>query len=67
MMAKIKITQVRSKNGLSKKPLLTLKALGLGKINRFNIVEDTPAIRGMVRILAHIVKVEEVTGGEDEA
>lgn len=66
-MAKIKITQVRSKNGLAKKPLLTLKALGLGKINSCNVVEDTPAIRGMVRILSHIVKVEEVTGGNNEA
>ncbi|MDO5732194.1 MAG: 50S ribosomal protein L30 [Eubacteriales bacterium] len=64
-MSKIKVTQVRSKSGLQKKALLTLEALGLGKIDRSNVFEDSPAIRGMVKKVAHIVKVEELAGGEE--
>ena len=38
----------------------TVKALGLGKMNSFTVQEDTPAIKGMVRKVEHLVTVEEV-------
>jgi large subunit ribosomal protein L30 len=37
----------------------TLKGLGLGKINRKKTLEDTPSVRGMIRKVAHLVRVEE--------
>lgn len=59
-MARIKITQVRSTIDRSLKQKRTMEALGLGKINRTRTFDDTPAIRGMVRVVSHLVKVEEV-------
>jgi len=38
----------------------TVKALGLGKINSFVIKDDTPVTRGMIRVVEHMVKVEEI-------
>ncbi|MEM7302292.1 MAG: 50S ribosomal protein L30 [Pseudomonadota bacterium] len=37
----------------------TLIGLGLNKINRRRTLEDTPAVRGMIRKVAHLVRVEE--------
>jgi len=37
----------------------TLRGLGLGKIGRVKTLEDTPAIRGMIRKVAHLVEVRE--------
>jgi large subunit ribosomal protein L30 len=37
----------------------TLRGLGLGKIGRVKTLEDTPAIRGMIRKVAHLVEVGE--------
>lgn len=59
-MAKIKITQLRSIIDRPKDQKDTIKALGLGKINRTVEVENTPQISGMVRKVSHLVKVEEV-------
>ena len=59
-MARIKVTQVRSTIDRSLKQKRTMEALGLGKINRTRTHDDTPAIRGMIRVVGHLVKVEEV-------
>lgn len=59
-MAKLKITQVRSTIGRKPKHRRTIVALGLGRIRRSVIHEDTPQIRGMARSVAHLVEVEEV-------
>jgi large subunit ribosomal protein L30 len=62
-MAKAKmlaITAVRSSIGTKPKQRATLKALGLRRIGRTVIKEDRPEIRGMIRKVAHLVKVEEV-------
>ena len=59
-MAKIKITQVKSGIDRSERQKLTLKALGLNKMNASKEVEATPQILGMVRKVDHLVKVEEV-------
>lgn len=59
-MAKLKITLTRSLIGRPETQRATVKALGLGKTNSTVVQEDTPAIRGMVRKVEHLVKVEEV-------
>lgn len=56
---KLKITLVRSTNGRLPKQVRTVKALGLGKIDSSVVQDDNPTIRGMIRVVAHLVKVEE--------
>ncbi len=59
-MAKLKITLVRSLIGRQEDQRATVKALGLGKTNSSVMQDDSPAIRGMIRKVSHLVKVEEV-------
>jgi len=59
-MAKLKITLTRSLIGRQEDQRATVKALGLGKVNSSVIQNDSPAIRGMVRKVEHLVSVEEV-------
>ena len=59
-MAKIKITQVKSGIDRSERQKLTLKALGLNKMNASKQVEATPQILGMVNKVSHLVKVEDL-------
>ncbi len=58
-MSKLKITQVRSAIGRIEKQKLTIRALGIRRMNHTVEHEDTPQIRGMIRVVAHLVKVEE--------
>ncbi len=58
-MAKIKVTQVKSAINRPNRQKLTLKALGLGKLNRTVEHEATPQILGMVKKIEHLVKVGE--------
>ncbi|MCD6347631.1 MAG: 50S ribosomal protein L30 [Bacteroidales bacterium] len=60
-MAKIKITQVRSKIGSTARQKKTLQALGLRKVNATVEVEATPQILGMVMKVNHLVSVQEKT------
>lgn len=57
-MAKVVITQRRSVINRPKDQKLTIKALGLGRINRSVEKELTPQIEGMVRKVSHLVSVE---------
>jgi large subunit ribosomal protein L30 len=59
-MAKLRLTQTRSKIGQSQRHHGTLRALGLGKIGRTAEHDDTPVIAGMLRKVRHLVHVEEV-------
>ena len=59
-MAKLKITQVRSKIGTTQNHRETLRSLGLKRINDTVIKDDRPEFRGMVHTVRHLVKVEEV-------
>lgn len=59
-MKKIKITQVKSGIDRPERQKLTLKALGLNKMNASKEVEATPQILGMVRTVNHLLKVEEI-------
>lgn len=58
-MAKIKITQVRSKIGYPERQKRTLIALGIKKMRQTVELEATPQILGMVRKVRHLVIVEE--------
>lgn len=57
---KIKITQIRSRIGYKPKAKKTLDALGLRKINHTVEKFDTPAIRGMIKKIEYLLKVEEI-------
>lgn len=54
----IKITQVRSIIDKSFDQKRTIKALGLGRVNKVVIKKDTPQIRGMIEKVKHLVKFE---------
>jgi len=58
-MAKVKITQVKSTIDRPERQKRTIKALGLGKINKSVIVENTPQIKGMVGKVGHLVVLTE--------
>jgi len=55
----VKITQVKSRNGSDQRQLDTLRSIGLRKIGHTVEQRDTPALRGMVHSVRHLVKVEE--------
>ena len=55
---KIKVKQIASGSGRGDRQNATLKALGLGRMNKVVEIVDTPAARGMVKTVAHLVKVE---------
>lgn len=59
-MAKLKVTQIRSTIDRKEPQKRTIIALGLGKIRRTAIHNDTPQIRGMIRAVNHLVTVEEI-------
>ena len=56
-MATIKVKQIKSKIGYSVDQKRTLEALGLRKIGQVVEKEDSPAIRGMVRKVHHLVTI----------
>jgi len=58
-MAKVIITQIKSTIDRPERQKRTIKALGLGKINRSVEVENTPQIAGMVNKVDHLVSVKE--------
>ncbi len=55
----VTVRQVKSANRKPAVQTATLKGLGLGKIRRTRTLEDTPAIRGMIRAVAHLVEIVE--------
>lgn len=59
-MAKIKITKIHSTIGQPERVERSLEALGLKKINSSNVVEETPSIKGILRKVNHLVKVENI-------
>ena len=60
MAKKLKVTQTKSIIDRPEPQKLTIKALGLGRPNYIKMHNDTPQIRGMIRKVSHLVKVEEV-------
>ncbi|MBX6355338.1 MAG: 50S ribosomal protein L30 [Micromonosporaceae bacterium] len=59
-MARLKVTQVRSRIGAKPNQRETLRTLGLRRINDVVVKEDRPEIRGMIFTVSHLVRVEEV-------
>lgn len=59
-MAKLKVTLVRSLIGRPQTQRKTVRSLGLRKLNSSAILSDTPAIRGQIHKVEHLVAVEEV-------
>jgi large subunit ribosomal protein L30 len=57
-MASVKVTQIRSGVGQPKQHNGTLRALGLGRIGRTAEHRESPELAGMLRKVAHLVKVE---------
>ncbi len=60
MEKKLKITQIKSYIGRPDAQRRVLRGLGLGKINRTVVLNDTPEIRGMIRKVVHLVAAVEV-------
>ncbi len=58
-MAELHVTQIRSTIGTKPKQRGTLRALGLGRIGKSNVLPDRPEIRGMLARVPHLVKVTE--------
>lgn len=54
----IKVTLVKSVIGTKQDHRATVRGLGLRRINSFAMLEDTPAVRGMIRKVAYLVKCE---------
>ncbi len=63
-MAALRVVQVRSSIGAKPKHRGTLRALGLGRIGKANVLPDRPEIRGMVAQVPHLVEVTSVDSQE---
>ncbi len=63
-MAKLRITWVKSSIGYAKDQKVTVRTLGLRRLNQTVEQDDNPAIRGMVHKVRHLVRVEEVESDE---
>lgn len=59
-MGKLKITQVRSTIKRGENQKRTIKALGLHRLHHTVVHQDVPQIRGMLKKVAHLVRVEEL-------
>ena len=64
-MAKLKITQVRSKNGSTKRQIANLTSLGLRKMHQTVEVEKTPVTEGQIAKIRHLVELKK-SNQEDE-
>lgn len=59
-MAKLKITQIKSKNGATKRQKANLESLGIHRMHKSVEVESNPVTLGMVEKVRHLVTVEEI-------
>jgi len=59
-MSKVRVTQVKSSIGYNKKQRLTLRGLGIRRMNHSVEIEVTPPVQGMIDKVIHLLKVEEV-------
>ncbi len=59
MAGQIEVTLVKSMNGRPEKHRRVLRGMGLNKINKTVVLEDTNAIRGMIQKVSHLVKAED--------
>lgn len=59
-MAKVKVTQIKSRSGATPNQIANLKSLGLHRIHHTVEIEVTPVTKGMIEKVLHLVTVEEV-------
>ena len=59
MEKNVKITQLQSSARCIQKQILTLQALGLRRIRHSVVRKNSPTLNGMIKVVAHLVKVEE--------
>ena len=57
-MASVRITQVRSSNGANPKQRAALRTLGLGRIGKATERPEEPTVKGALRHIEHLVRVE---------
>ena len=57
--ATITVTQIKSSIGTKPKHRGTLRALGLGRIGKTNVLPDRPEIRGMIARVPHLIEVKD--------
>jgi len=54
----LKVTQIASPIGRRQDQRATLKGLGLNRVRRSRVLEDTPAVRGMIDKVRHLVRID---------
>lgn len=59
-MAKVKVTQIKSKNGATQRQIANLVSLGIHRLHQTVEVELTPVTKGMIEKVRHLVNVEEI-------
>ena len=59
-MAKLRITQIKSKNGATKRQIANLASLGIHRLHQSVEVELTPITKGMIEKVRHLVTIEEL-------
>lgn len=64
-MSEIRVTQTRSAIGTKPKQRGTLRALGLGRIGKSNVLPDRAEIRGMIARVPHLVEVTDAGASEE--
>jgi len=60
MANRLKVTLIKSMIGRPEKHRKVLRGMGLQKLNKTVVLEDSPPIRGMIRTVSHLVKAEEM-------
>ena len=59
-MAKVKLTQIKSRSGATQRQIANLASLGIHRMHQSVIVEVTPVTKGMIERIAHMVTIEPV-------
>ena len=59
-MAKVKLTQIKSRSGATKRQIANLISLGIHRMHQSVVVELTPVTEGMIERVAHLVTIEPV-------
>lgn len=59
---KLKVTQIRSTINRIESHKRVIESLGLGRIGKSRIHDDSPAVRGMINKVGYLLKVEEIKG-----
>ncbi len=60
-MAKLRVTQIKSKIKSTKRQKRTLEALGIKRMHHTVELDDTPQIKGMIKKVEHLIKVEQIS------